>query len=580
MKQNTWKQEWSAAFAVALLTAFLLILPYIIGHLNARPGLVFSGLLVNFEDGTYLSAIEQGRSGAWLYKSHFTVEPHDPVFLEGYYLMLGQVARLLGLSSIAMWHISLFAANLIMFLTIFAFVSLFLKSRRQRFMAYLLALFGAGFDWWRFPAWLEREAALEVVPIDLRFPEAHIFYSALTFPHFIAGITLILLVLGLTLYMLVTPLDGKKRWLLAVGAGLSNLLLGIVYPFLIFLPVLVIGCFYLYLVWSRTHANEESVSWRRRLNWEEIGRVAAVFLIPLPLYIYYAVVFVGSSFLTSWSAQAYTPSPSPLHYFLTYGLYLLLACLYLWKRRQDGFKSDGQQAEKYDETVSHFRAKLLFLWVWVGATAVLLYLPLNSQRRYVEGLQVPLSILATMGFFGVVWPWLLNSRFLKELLKRPRYNASGLQRLTILALIGVAGLANFYLYSSTLIKLGIQQPYPLFRQQAEIDAMSWLKEQIQPGDVVLAGYRTGSYLPFRTGATVIVGNRYETVDFFNKREEAAQFFAPETTDQWRRTFLAEDNIRYIFVGPEEHRLGGESLLTAEYLDQIYQNEAVIIYQVQ
>jgi hypothetical protein len=581
MKLTAQKRAWLAAVVLAFITALFLILPYTIGHLNAPPESVFTGLLVNLEDGTYLSAIEQGRAGAWLYKSHFTVEAHDPVFLEGYYLMLGQVARLAGLSTVAMWHTGLFVTNLFLFLTIFGFISLFLQSTRERLTAYLLALLGAGFDWWRFPVWFEREAALEVVPIDLRFPEAHIFYSALTFPHFVAGIALILVVFGLTFYMLMLPAADNKRRLLAVGAGAANLLLGIVYPFLIFLTAVVLAVFYLYLLGKRFRSGRfsgPSSSWWRQLDWGEIGLMAVVFTVPLPLFLYYAVVFLESPYLRTWSDQAYTPSPNPLHYLLTYGLYLFLGILYPLKRRRTAVHRETGHI--LPEVANLREDGMSFLWLWVGSAAVLLYLPLNSQRRYVEGLHVPLAILATIGFFGVVWPWLLKTRLMAALLRRPRYSAEGMQRLVVLALVGVAGLANVYLYGSTLLELGVRQPYPLFRPQAEIEAMAWLKEQLQPGEVVLAGYRTGSYLPYRAGATVIVGNRYETADFERKRQEAAQFFQPGTTDQWRQNLLAQDNIRYVFAGPEERRLGGDSIMMAEYLEPVYQNGEVIIYRVE
>ena len=576
MERKSWKRAWLAAFVIALITATLLIIPYIIGHLNAPAETVFTGLLVNLEDGTYLSAIEQGRSGAWLYRSHFTVEAHEPVFLEGFYLFLGQVGRLFNLSAVTMWHIGQFGANLFLFLTIFGFISLFLETNKQRFSAYILTLFGAGFDWWRFPAWFEREAAFEVVPIDLRFPEAHIFYSALTFPHFVAGITLILLALGLTFYLLILPIEGKKRWLLAMGAGVANLLLGVVYPFLIYLTAAVLGSFFLFLFWRRFQEGrlkEESLSWWRYLNWHEIGLMGVVFVIPLPLYIYYAVVFLESPVLQTWNEQAFTPSPNPVHYLLTYGFYLILAVLYPLKLRR------GKSRQLHETETDLFQLKMTFLWIWLGVAAVLLYAPLNSQRRFVEGLQVPLSILAVLGFYKVVWPRLLKTRLMVAVLKRPRYNAAGMQRLIFLSLVGLAGLGNVYLYASTLIELGIQQPYPLFRPEAEIEAMAWLEGQIEPGDVVLTSYRTGSFLPYQTGATVIVGNRYETGDFQTRRDEAGQFFQPDTTDQWRQDLLAQYHVGYVFFGPEERRLGRDMVEVGEYLEPIYQNGEVIVYQV-
>jgi hypothetical protein len=309
-------------------------------------------------------------------------------------------------------------------------------------------------------------------------------------------------------------------------------------------------------------------------------------MIPLPLYIYYAVVFLESPVLQTWNEQAFTPSPNPVHYLLTYGLYLLLGILYPLKLRGrfggQAVQMDGgqRQMEIVDDGAGHFRLKIAFLWIWLGAAAVLLYSPLNSQRRFVEGLQAPLSILAVVGFYGVVWPWFLRSRLMAALLKRPRYSAAGMQRLVILALIGVAGLGNVYLYASTLIELSLKQPYPLFRPQAELEAMDWLARELEPGEVVLAGYRTGSFLPYQTGARVIVGNRYETGDFEVKREEARQFFQPETTDEWRQDLLAEYDVRYVFAGPEERRLGGESVMATSYLEIAYQNGEVIIYTVQ
>jgi uncharacterized membrane protein len=143
----------------------------------------------------------------------------------------------------------------------------------------------------------------------------------------------------------------------------------------------------------------------------------------------------------------------------------------------------------------------------------------------------------------------------------------------------LAGLANIYLYASTLIELGLRQPYPLFRPESEFEAMTWLQEHTEPGDVVLAGYRTGSYLPFGSGATVIVGNRYESGNFDQKRQEAARFYEEETTDEWRQQLLADNQVRYVFVGPEERRLGAVNPFGEGYLRSAYDNGEVVIYLV-
>jgi hypothetical protein len=547
------RREWLVVLIIAATAVALLIAPYLLGHRLARPGTFYTGLLINVEDGTYLSAIEEGRLGAWTYRNFFTVEEHDPVFIQGFYLALGHAARLLGLSAVAVWHLALGFFNLLLFLVLFAFVSFHLPEPGRRRVAFLLLLFGSGFDLWRFPTWFERTAALDAVPVTLRMPEAHLFFSALTYPHFMAGILLIVAVFWLTFLALHQEMSHGRRWASACLAAFANLMLAVVYPFLIFLVTAVLGAYYLYRLYRA-----------RRILWREGAMLALVYAIPAPLFLYYYFALLGNPVMQAWNAQAVTLSPNPLHFVLTYLPYLVVALPGLRLLRRRDFPR---------------REALLFLWIWLAAAALLLYMPLNPQRRFVQGLQVPLAILATVGLYHCFLPWLRQNHLVVALARRPRYTLDGLQRLATVLFLFLAGLVNAYLLAGAFITLAVVQPYPFFRPQAELEAMNWLRANSRPEEVVLAAYWTGSYLPYGAGNRIVVGHRYETVHFDARRQEVERYFSLVADDVWRQSLLRRYGIAYVFTGQAERELGLFDPAQAGYLERVFENDETAVYRV-
>jgi hypothetical protein len=548
------RREWIIFLPLAVLLAALFVLPYLLGHAQTKPDTVYTGLLINVDDGTYLSAIEQGRQGHWTYRNLFTSEPHQPAFIQGYYLALGQLARLLGLSSVTIWHVGLFLADLVFFILLFYFVAFFFPNRLQRGVAFTLIVFGGGFDWQRFPTHIEWPNSLEAVPVDLHMPEAHPFFSALTYPHFVAGITLIMLTLWLALYALTAAPGDSRRWWFAAAAGVSNLLLAVVYPFLLLLIAAVLAVYYLFLCWRS-----------RRFLWPAAGVGVVTFAVPLPLLLYYASVLAANPIMQRWNDQAVTLSPHPLHYILAYLPYLLPALLTL---------------RLFKKATAPRQEAFTFLWTWVVVAIVLLYTPVNPQRRFVEGLQIPLAILTTIGLFEWVLPWLGNTRLFRSLAHYPRYSVAGLQKLVVALFIAFASLISLFIYTATLLSLTGEQPYPLFRPLAEAEAMSWLKTNTAEDDVILSAYWTGSWLPSQTGRPVVIGHFYETAYFAEKLIQSERFFAATTPHEWRRELMARYQVSYLFWGQAEQELGEFDPASADYLQPVFANDQVHLYRVQ
>ncbi len=536
------KNRFPQIFTIILLTA-ILHLPYFLAYTYTSPGQIFTGILMNPEDSqTYFAKMLQGYNGRFLYTIPFTPEPHDPAFVGVFYVWLGQAARLSVLSLTAVWHISRVISQLILFLTTYWFVGQFTSRKTQRWTAYLLALTGSGLGWMLFligqPYWLD------AFPVDFKQPGAHLFFTALTFPHITLGTALILVSVWALWRM------GKRpSWPLALSTGGIHVLLGIAYPFLIYLVALIAVLLYVRLLLCQ-----------RRILWLTGWQYAVAFLIPLPMYLYFAYTLQVNPVFRAWDEQAATPSAPWPHYLLAYGLMLLLGGLYWWRRPAG-------------------RSTTAVLWLWVIAAAILLYAPLNPQRRFVQGVQVPLAILAAAGFVEVLLPRLARSRPWQKLVTNPRYSTEGLARLLIAGFLLFMSLSNLYVLASVSVSAMVQQPDPLFRPVDELEAVTWLRENVPDTAVILGAYQSGNYIAGQGGQRVVLGHWAETVNFDSKTAAAEQFFSARTSDEWRQTILHEYNVSYVWHGPREQKLGSFNPKQAAFLYPVYQNDTISIYAV-
>jgi hypothetical protein len=542
-------KEWFAAFLVATAAVVVLGLPYVLGYTLSEPGRVFTGVIMNPEDTlSYFAKMLQGYNGKWLYSIPFTPEQHDAAFLGGFYLVLGQIARWMGLSVEGIWHLARVVTSLSLFMVTFGFIGTFILDKQTRWIAYLIALFGSGLGWLLFL--LQQPYWLGAFPIDFKMPEAHIFFSALTFPHVALGTTLILISFWF-LYQIST--GHPRSWLFSVSAGIANLVIGIVYPFLIYLVIFTSALYWLYSTYRA-----------KNLDWIFTARLVVSLAIPAPLYVYYIYVNQSNDVFRSWASQALLPSPPWPHYLVAFGIFLLLAILTLISK----------------EVSSSYKERVSLLWIWIISATVLVILPTNAQRRFVQGVHVPLSILAAGGLVSVVLPRISASRPFQKVISHPRYNEDGLKRFFITVIILFISMSNLYLLADLSVTTTMRQPYPFFRQEAEIEAVKWLRENTEESSIVLAAYETGNYVAARAGNRVFIGHWAETVDWDNKNDQVTRFYDGSTNDDWRRELLENFDINYLWHGPAERGLGAFDPSEVPYMVPVFENEDTIIYAIQ
>ncbi|HEM61480.1 MAG TPA: hypothetical protein ENO24_04245 [Chloroflexi bacterium] len=537
------RQLWQV-ICISVLVMALSSVPYLLGYLASDADWKFGGLVIDLDDGhSHLAKMQQGAANGWRYHILFTPEDHPGAYLNTFYVGLGQLSSACGLSVFQTYQLARLVCGLGLLVSAYVFVSSCLEIREQRLTAFLLICFSSGLGW---SVLLTGSATLRgLSPMDFWLMEAYTFFTLMTFPHVSAAVALLLIFFLLAL--------GYWRSFHVGRLLLSSLVLlaiCVIQPFMVLLVDVVLGFYWVsLLVLHKRIPGREALS---LMTWA---------LVPLPPNLYYLQAFNGDPVFRAWAAQNILPSPPPTHLVLGYGIMLLLAIVgaaLAIRRRSE---------------------RMLFPIAWSMSSLLLMYAPFTLQRRMLEGVHIPLCILATVGLFEYLVPAILRSRWLQRLQLWHRYTRQGLRRLLVFAMVMSTVPSSLFLVARASV-LAVQADSALFYRATEIEAMDWLASNTHPQATVLASYEVGRGIPGRIGHRVFMGHFIETVEVHRKRMLAAGFFQADTTDESRRSMLSEYGIRYVFHGPSEKEMGQFDPSGAPYLKAVYRNELVTIYMVQ
>ncbi len=580
-------REYRFVLILGLVAMALTSIPYLVGAAMTTDERVFGGFVYAIEDCySYLAKMRQGAEGAWLFHIAYTPEPHPraPFFL--FHLVLGKIAAGAGpllpggaLASrmVLVYHLARWIFGLGLLLTHYRFLAAFTSRPVVRRLAWVMVTFGGGLGWLLVllgqPEWFGS------LPLDFVLPEGFTFLVLYAFPHIALGRTLLLCgVLSLLkawqiesapvqctwtrpstpvrqersslrpLYHACSPLavrlqslrqalDRPIGWAFVTGS--LWLIMGLIVPF------------YVAVAWAVAGASLMVIALReRRIPWTKVSLACLAGLISTPIVLYSAWRFTSDPIYAAWAAQNQILSPHPFHYLAAYGVPLSLAAFAV----RDAWNSNGPTRLALG---------------WVGVAPLLIYLPFNLQRRLIEGVQVPLSLLAAMGLMQIA---------------DPEPSLSSLRSKLLIGIVLIALIpTNVLMITGSIMSLR-GRPDPIFRGRGEIEALDWLSRRVGPSDVVLASYETGNYLPVRMQARAFVGHGPESVHAHRKKAQVARFFnveddASTTDDAWRRHLLKEHSVDYVFWGPEERGLGAFDPRTAAYLRPIYGRGSYSLFEV-
>ncbi len=540
--------ELRLAAIVALAVVAISCLPYVVGYLATPPDQVFGGFLLDeIDSNTYLAKMQQGARGQWTATLLHTPEDHPALFLYMFYLALGHFAAWLGLPLILVYHGARVLCGLILLISLYLFLSLFLEERGVRWTAYWLAATGSGIGW--LVAALAGNLALGgISPIDFWLMEAYVFFTLFLFPQSALAMALLLGVLG-GMSEHFRQAQGWRPWLFALGCGLA---LAVLNPYVVVVGGIVLAGYWL-AIWIA----------RRRLPWREAVALTGLGVPLAPPMVYYALQFKSHPIWASFLAQDVVPSPPIWYYLAGYGLIFLLALPGAW------------------EVLSRRAEQQLLLIAWPVMALLAVYVPLPGQRRLIFGAVIPLSVLAAIGLCTVVIPKVQNSR-VAAWLSTCRYSRERLGRVLVALTVALASISNLFLLASATLSATLGHP-DLVQPVAVEEAIAWLGEHSAPEAVILSSYRVGNIIPARIGRRVVWGHWDETAFYEEKKADVTDFFNAGTSDVERQAILRRYEVDYVFWGPAEQAMGGLDLSTASgagYLKDVYRNQEVVVYHVQ
>jgi len=248
---RTERSEWRFVILFALGMLVVTNLPYLFGHLTSPDDWVFMGVAYGVSDtAQYFSWLHDFQDHFFI-DNHLTPEPNAKIFMNLQWWLLAQLARILRLTHVQVFHVFRASAIAAFALVTYWFISLYFAERRHRCTAFLITQVGSGLGWfWVVIKYLTHSPDV-AFPFDLYTIEPNSFLSQMAFPHFTAAAVLIILVFGLM--MIATE---RQQWRYALAASGVALILGLLHAYDLLLVYVIVGLYVLF-VWLR-----DGFSWR------------------------------------------------------------------------------------------------------------------------------------------------------------------------------------------------------------------------------------------------------------------------------------------------------------------------------
>ncbi len=487
------------AFLAGFVFFLLLVIsaPYIYAWLMAGNGFQFSGFLFNPLDGnSYLAKMYQGYAGHWRFTLPYTAEPGEGVYLFEFYLALGHMSRALGFPLIVTFHLARIIGSLVLIVCLYKFMNRMVRNKKDARRAFILASVGLGMGWLALP--------FGEFTSDFWVAEGYPILSMLSNPHFSFGLAMMLVIFSW--------FDEKHDVKTRIEVAILVFLLSVIDPF---------GVVIVWMVLAGMLATSFAVSlWKNKtvgeINFEQIGYLLITVAAGAPVLVYDIWISHVHPQLAAWNIQNLTPAPPVWDIFLSFSPYfpLLIWLLLLL----------------YREKRSIPKAQWL-PFVWVAGSLVLLYLPLNLQRRFVTGLYVPF-VAASFVLLATIEEISTDNK------KR------------IFKLISVLSIPTL-LILLVIVIFGISKKNPvIFISSAENAGFTWIEENTLEDALILASPETGLLIPAHTGRRVLYGHPFETANAQSQIADVTAFFTGQVKCS---AFMSQHKIDYVFWGPRELR---------------------------
>lgn len=475
----------------------------------------------------YVSTINQGRKGEWFYKDKFTNENLPSTMLYFPYLLLGQMARILNLNALVMYHLARLGLGVLYLLLTYQITKLFFPQNAKtdsikRIISFLLIIFTSSLP-------MFTEGKLSPSSLSQTTAEIQVFTRYAIQPHYLLG-NILLLFLIFSVLRLISNVK-KKAGNLFYSSFIAIFCLSFFRPSHSLLLILSLLIFNLYLFFTKRLTKQIFIFLLGNL----------FFALPGIFYLFY--LKNNFPFLPYFSYDLNSGGGVSLTDFIfSFGLNFLLVVfglgILLKKRKLEG--------------------KEVFLYCYLCAVVLCLFIlpqiiPFNSLRF----IQTPTFIIVG----------LLSSIIIFNLIK------------------------NFYLIFATccfLLLISMPTLFMDFKHQVKLyydayyiwpprkyfEGFSFLEKTSKTTDIVLTHQSLSNLVPMISGNSVFWGHTNETLNYEKKKNLVEKFYRTEMKEDEAQTFLSKNSVKYILVGREEKFLGWSGY---NFLKKVFSNSEIEIY---
>lgn len=516
---------------IGLISLFVLVLsfyPILYRYQTTPAGRTYMGTEFFTQDfAGYVSTINQGRKGEWFYRDKFTSENLPSTILYFPYLLLGQVARILNLNALVMYHLARLGLGVLYLLLTYQITKLFFSQNSKtdslkRIISFLLIIFTSSL-----PMFIGGKFSSS--SLSQTTAEIQVFTRYVIQPHYLLG-NILLLFLIFSVLRLISNVK-KRAGDLFYPSFFAVFCLSFFRPSHSLLLILSLLIFNLYLFFTK--------QLNKRIFFFSVGNL----FFALPGIFYLSYLKNNFPFLPYFSYDLNSGVGVSLTDFIfSFGLNFLLVVFglgILFKKR----KLEG---------------KVVFLYCYLCAVVLCLFIlsqiiPFNSLRFIQTPTFIIVGLLSPIIIFNLIKNFylILVTCFLLILISMP----------------------SLFMDFKHQVKL-YYDAYYIWPPQKYFEGFSFLEKTSKTTDIVLTHQSLSNLVPMITGNSVFWGHTNETLNYEKKKNLVEKFYQSEMKEDEARAFLSKNFVKYILVGREEKFLGWRGY---KFLKKIFSNEEIEIY---
>lgn len=522
-----------ASIVILLITLIPLTLAWILAGDNYFTGGTF---IAASDKMVYLSQIEEARQGNFLLHNLHTSEPQIG-YISPIWVTLGWFSRLTTIPPLVTFHLFRIVLGFIFLYLLYLFITQLFSNIKWRKITFLVLALSSGLGIFTVVRPWTAENMYNYFGVDIWFSEGNTFLTLYHSPLFILSQICLLLIF----WWMIARLNSAK-YREAALIGLIGFFLGIIHPYDIVIVYSICSVWFIVKVFQEKY-------W----SWPNFLKLLIVFFISfIPIIYYFTLKYLSPGF-AGWAIQNITLSPRPYNYMIGYGLIFILFLLGVypaWKSKSKYFN---------------------FLAIWAVVSWLLLYAPIQSQRRLGNGLHIPMVLLAILGVMVL----------LNKLRKYSFFRLLGKQYFIMLSIVTILA---FLAISSNLFFIGAEFFHHTFGGfhliKSEKNAIIWLKDNLKESDLILSQNTIGTIIPSISGRYVYLGHGHQTNNWLIKKYDVEEwFFKDNKYDQLKYKWLTREGINYIFFSWRERALGNFRPEEKDYLQKVFEEDEVEIYKV-